>query len=480
MARNDRRSRALLRGLRRQARRGNLTAREQRDLLDQEELFRQARRENAPLTTAAVLAGAGLLGTPGGRAALAEFTGMDPQSRLRRQMEKDEAENLRGMRKDALDDMREMSRLQDELDRIQVAEERLREIEEGSSGEEETPTEIVDEPKTIEAKAVPMEDVAESSDAESSDREIDEIVMLPEVEVSEPLEGFFILPSGAMSSQPAPGALFVPPGTQEEQDSFIKSLGGADMLPEKSNLEGFSSSDELLDMLSKTEFEEGEELTGRERRRANRESRRKNRGAQPVPQPAQEVTESGQTISLIPKGGGEPLGKTQSSSIQALDKMVGPGALINSYKNENGETIYYTDSPRRQEHGGIVDPERRADRVYGRAQDTLMRLVEADQAGKEKLTDRLLGRYMRQLQRHDDLKSKAPFEGGLDDYLAPPPGQLGPIQPMEPYSNPELDEQMEEYENKKVKPSGSSMKFGGQTPKMQDFMQKIARKYGIK
>ena len=109
-----------------------------------------------------------------------------------------------------------------------------------------------------------------------------------------------------------------------------------------------------------------------------------------------------------------------------------------------------------------------------------MRLVEADQAGEEKLTDRLLGRYMRQLQRYDDLRSKVPFEGGLDDYLAPPPGQLGPIQPMEPYSNPEFDEQMEEYENKKVKPSGSSMKFGGQTPKMQDFMQKIARKYGIK
>ena len=106
MARNDRRSRALLRGLRKQARRGNLTAREQRDLLDQEELFRQARRENAPLTTAAVLAGAGLLGTPGGRAALGEFTGMDPKSRLKRQMERDKAEHTRGMQKDALDDLR--------------------------------------------------------------------------------------------------------------------------------------------------------------------------------------------------------------------------------------------------------------------------------------------------------------------------------------------------------------------------------------
>lgn len=360
MARNDRRSRALLRGLRRQARRGNLTAREQRDLLDQEELFRQARRENAPLTTAAVLAGAGLLGTPGGRAALGEFTGMDPESRLKRQMERDKAKNVRGMQKDALDDLRQISRDQDELDRLEMRLKRAKEMEEGlAGGEEETPTEIVDEPKTIEAKAVPMEDVAESND-----RELDEIVMLPEVEVV------------AESSDPVLDAFNLPDGT------FLSS--------------------ELLDLLT-------------------------------------------------------------------------------------GGVDIYGDPRRRQEHGGIVDPERRADRVLGRAQDTLMRVVEAEQVGKEKLGDRLLGRYMRQLQRYDDLRSRVPFEGGLDDYLAPPPGQLGPIQPMEPYSNPEFDEQMEEYgkkmeeyEKRKVKPSGSSMQFGGQTPKMQDFMQKIARKYGIK
>ena len=266
------------------------------------------------------------------------------------------------------------------------------------------------------------------------------------------------------------------------------------------NFYGDPKSDPTMDLDSAEESRNTkEELTRRERRQARRDSRRRNRGARPVPQPTEEVTESGQTISLIPEGGGEPLGQARSSSLSTLRKMVGSDAEISTYQNENGETIYYTDSPRResfdlltggvdiygdprriQEHGGIVDPERRADRVYGRAQDTLMRLVEADQEGKGKLTDRLLGRYMRQLQRYDDLRSKVPFEGGLDDYLAPPPGQLGPIQPMEPHSNPEFDKQMEEYEKRKVKPSGSSMKLGGQTPKMQDFMQKIARKYGIK
>ena len=210
MARNDRRSRALLRGLRRQARRGNLTAREQRDLLDQEELFRQARRENAPLTTAAVLAGAGLLGTPGGRAALGELTGMDRESRQDRRIQR-------------LIDKGDLNalRLQQELQELEMIDEAL------AADKEETPTETVNETTAVEEKAVPMEDVAESSD-----REIDEAA------TEEPMEGFFLLPSGAMSSQPAPGALFVPPGTQEEQDNYIRTGGGADMDPESSNLEG--------------------------------------------------------------------------------------------------------------------------------------------------------------------------------------------------------------------------------------------------
>lgn len=445
MARNDRRSRALLRGLRRQARRGNLTAREQRDLLDQEELFRQARRENAPLTTAAVLAGAGLLGTPGGRAALGEFTGMDPQSRLKRQMERDEAEHTRGMRKDALDDLREMSRLQDELDRYQVAQERLKEIEEGDK--QETPTEIVNKAETIEAKAVPMEYVAGVEEdpvvAESGDRELDEIIMLPEVEISEPLEAF-TLPDGT----------FVPAGTQKEQDDYIRRLGGADMVPEGSNLEG------LVEIESDMQPRSGEELLG-----IQMDNPMPIDG--PTRQPVGPLAEPGQDI-FMPEDVNDLAGLVERMDASGNIRKIGYPRVS-------------------QEFGGIVDPAKRADRVHGRAQDTLMDLVEAEQAGKEKLADRLLSRYMRQWQKYDDLQSRVPFEGGLDYYPTPTPGPLGPLQPKEPYSNPEFDRQMEEYnkkmeeyENRKVKPSGSSMQFGGQTPKMQDFMQKIARKYGIK
>lgn len=186
--------------------------------------------------------------------------------------------------------------------------------------------------------------------------------------------------------------------------------------------------------------------------------------------------ESGQAISLIPEGGGEPLGRTRSSKLSTLQKMVGSDAEISTYQNENGETIYYTDAPRRQAYGGIVDPERRADRVYGRAQDTLMDLVEADQAGKEKLTDRLLGRYMRQLERYDDLRSRVPFEGGLDYYPTPSPGQRGPIQPMEPYSNPEFDRQMEEYGKKMMDPK-INQADGGYAPFLRAMRDRMRKKY---
>lgn len=136
-----------------------------------------------------------------------------------------------------------------------------------------------------------------------------------------------------------------------------------------------------------------------------------------------------------------------------------------------------------QADGGFVDPERRADRVYGRAQDTLMDLVEADQASKEKLANRLLGRYMRQLERYDDLRSRVPFEGGLDYYPTPSPGQRGPIQPMEPYSSPEFDRQMKEY-GEKMKEYGKKIMDpeidqadGGYAPFLRAMRDRMRKKY---
>lgn len=85
MAKRDRRSRALLRNLRKQARKGQLTAREKKELLDQEARFRKARRANAPYMGAGLLGASALLGTPAGQSILESIAG-----------------GVRGLRQDAL------------------------------------------------------------------------------------------------------------------------------------------------------------------------------------------------------------------------------------------------------------------------------------------------------------------------------------------------------------------------------------------
>jgi hypothetical protein len=85
MAKRDRRSRALLRNLRKQARKGQLTAREKKDLLEQESRFRKARRANAPYMGAGLAGAAALLGTPAGQSILENIAG-----------------GVRGLRQDAL------------------------------------------------------------------------------------------------------------------------------------------------------------------------------------------------------------------------------------------------------------------------------------------------------------------------------------------------------------------------------------------
>jgi len=71
MAEKDKRSRALLRNLRKQARKGTLSARERKTLLDQEKKFRKARRGTAKGVGLGLAAGAaGLLASPAAQKAL--------------------------------------------------------------------------------------------------------------------------------------------------------------------------------------------------------------------------------------------------------------------------------------------------------------------------------------------------------------------------------------------------------------------------
>jgi len=71
MAEKDKRSRALLRNLRKQARKGTLSARERKTLLDQESKFRKARRGTAKAAGLGLAAGAaGLLASPAAQKAL--------------------------------------------------------------------------------------------------------------------------------------------------------------------------------------------------------------------------------------------------------------------------------------------------------------------------------------------------------------------------------------------------------------------------
>jgi hypothetical protein len=81
----DYRSRALRRNLRKQARKGQLTSREKKELLEQEAAFRDARRGRAPIVGGALAALGGALTIPGVQAALGG--GMDS---LRRMLERGE------------------------------------------------------------------------------------------------------------------------------------------------------------------------------------------------------------------------------------------------------------------------------------------------------------------------------------------------------------------------------------------------------
>ena len=78
----DYRSRALRRNLRKQARKGQLTSREKKELLEQEAAFRDARRARAPIVGGALAALGGALTIPGVQTALGG--GMD---RLRQMLE---------------------------------------------------------------------------------------------------------------------------------------------------------------------------------------------------------------------------------------------------------------------------------------------------------------------------------------------------------------------------------------------------------
>lgn len=150
MAKRDRRSRALLRNLRKQARKGQLTAREKKDLLQQESRFREARRANAPYMGAGLAGVAALLGTPAGQSIMENIAG-----------------GVRGLRQDALGarEDRKTFKQQSQQERdIMAAEadQELREMMEKTAGQDDAPTE-----KPV-AEA-PVEDAKEESSETKSD-----------------------------------------------------------------------------------------------------------------------------------------------------------------------------------------------------------------------------------------------------------------------------------------------------------------------
>lgn len=127
MAKRDRRSRALLRNLRKQARKGQLTAREKKDLLQQESRFREARRASAPYMGAGLAGAAALLGTPAGQSILENVAG-----------------GVRGLRQDALGarENRKTFKEQSQQERDIMAAETEQEIAEAQAKKEQAFNEV--------------------------------------------------------------------------------------------------------------------------------------------------------------------------------------------------------------------------------------------------------------------------------------------------------------------------------------------------
>ena len=96
MAEKDKRSRALLRNLRKQARKGTLSARERKTLLDQESKFRKARRGTAKGVGLGLAAGAaGLLASPAAQKALGAAADRFKSSKADRKASKAEEEKAK-------------------------------------------------------------------------------------------------------------------------------------------------------------------------------------------------------------------------------------------------------------------------------------------------------------------------------------------------------------------------------------------------
>ena len=96
MAEKDKRSRALLRNLRKQARKGTLSSRERKTLLDQESKFRKARRGTAKGVGLGLAAGAaGLLASPAAQKALGAAADRFKSSKADRKASKAEEEKAK-------------------------------------------------------------------------------------------------------------------------------------------------------------------------------------------------------------------------------------------------------------------------------------------------------------------------------------------------------------------------------------------------
>tara|TARA_R110002012_G_scaffold58788_3_gene152898 strand:- start:398 stop:1450 length:1053 start_codon:yes stop_codon:yes gene_type:complete len=96
MAEKDKRSRALLRNLRKQARKGTLSSRERKTLLDQESKFRKARRGTAKGVGLGLAAGAaGLLASPAAQRALGAAADRFKSSKADRKASKAEEEKAK-------------------------------------------------------------------------------------------------------------------------------------------------------------------------------------------------------------------------------------------------------------------------------------------------------------------------------------------------------------------------------------------------
>ena len=422
-----------MRGLRKQARKGQLTAREREDLLDQEAMFRKARRANAPAYGAGLLGAGALLGTPAGQSILSNIAGGVQGLRAQAQ---DARENRKSIEEEFAQDRAlraaETNQELEALANMNRQESARAEAEQTAAGEPIAQGDLTtpDEPATPD---VPRDPYAEGRAAFEA--------VQPELEKLRAEERQRELAASMNEGRYGGGYI------DQINDIFEASKNGA--------------------VVTVPEYDDNGNVIGEKEVRMDFES-----------------TADDMLDALGAKGGGPGFGSYNADEVEAMMEAARARAEGQMSPIRSLPASLLERDPLRR--SGPLGEKYDAQQAFEAAQPELARL-----RGEEKARDRgfdsyqdMLDEYNKIISEGDEVAKQQGFNSALDrvnfyDNFY----REGRDEEMSQQAQDRIDNMPRDPRIERARDLGSRTRvqaIGGRTPQMQDFVNKIARKYGIK